>query len=94
VKFTVFLNKESTLKKKLTAEVVVLWVANCVVMFLFKSAVALVAAIPVLLLWNWLIPNILGMSAISFVQAWGLFLLASVLFKSNSAQKSKRMPSA
>ncbi len=31
-------------------------------------------------LWNWLLPTILGVKPISFVQALGLFLLSKILF--------------
>lgn len=34
----------------------------------------------VMSLWNWLIPGIFGLGAISFVQALGLLLLAKILF--------------
>jgi high-affinity Fe2+/Pb2+ permease len=35
----------------------------------------------VMLLWNWLMPEIFGLAAISYWQAWGLVLLAHILFK-------------
>lgn len=35
----------------------------------------------VMLLWNWLIPDIFGLKRISYWQAWGLFILSSILFK-------------
>jgi hypothetical protein len=34
----------------------------------------------VMLLWNWLMPNLFGLREISYWQAWGLFLLAKILF--------------
>jgi len=33
------------------------------------------------LLWNWLMPDIFGLGTISYWQAWGLVLLAHILFK-------------
>jgi hypothetical protein len=36
---------------------------------------------PTLLLWNWLIPTIFNLPYITFWQACGLNLLASILFK-------------
>ncbi len=42
----------------------------------------------VMLLWNWLIPDIFGLNAITYWQAWGLFLLTSILFKSMPGDKS------
>ena len=36
---------------------------------------------PTMLLWNWLMPNIFGLPYITFWQACGINLLASILFK-------------
>lgn len=41
--------------------------------FLAMSAV-------IMLLWNWLIPTIFNLKAISYLQAMGLFLLSRMLF--------------
>ena len=35
----------------------------------------------VMLLWNWLMPDIFGLKQINYWQAWGLFILSSMLFK-------------
>jgi hypothetical protein len=35
-----------------------------------------------MLLWNWLMPSIFGLPAITFWKAWGLIILAHILFKS------------
>ena len=42
--------------------------------------VALVLGLPLMLLWNWLMPNIFYFEEITFWQAVGLNLLASILF--------------
>ncbi len=34
-------------------------------------------------LWNWLMPEIFGLKEITYWQAWGLFILCSILFKGN-----------
>ena len=36
----------------------------------------------VMLLWNWLMPEIFNLQQISYWQAWGLLILSSILFKS------------
>ncbi len=36
----------------------------------------------VMLLWNWLMPDIFGLRRIDYWQAWGLVLLSHILFKS------------
>ncbi len=38
--------------------------------------------IVVMLLWNWLMPEIFHLPAIGYWQAWGLVLLSHILFKS------------
>lgn len=45
--------------------------------------VAVLFAIPTLLLWNWLMPLLFGLKTITLFQAWGVNLLTSILFKSN-----------
>ena len=38
---------------------------------------------PVMLLWNWLIPEIFGLSEITFWQAIGINVLCTILFRPN-----------
>ena len=47
---------------------------------LLMLAVILIGG-PLMLLWNWLMPTIFGLSEITFWQACGLQLLATILFK-------------
>jgi hypothetical protein len=42
----------------------------------------IIFAFPVMLLWNWLMPVIFGLTEITFFQALGLMLLCGLLFKS------------
>jgi hypothetical protein len=44
---------------------------------------AILLALPLQLLWNWLMPNLFNMPIITFWQALGLNMLAGILFKSN-----------
>jgi hypothetical protein len=48
------------------------------------SLVCLLLGLPLMLLWNWLMPLIFGLPGISFWQAVGLNLLASILFARTS----------
>ncbi len=50
--------------------------------------IGLIGGLPVLILWNWLMPEIFGLKSITFVQALGLSLLSSILFKSSSSSNS------
>ena len=43
----------------------------------------LLFGLPLMLLWNWLMPGIFGLPQIGFWQACGLQLMAGLLFKSN-----------
>jgi hypothetical protein len=62
-----------------------------IVSFVFMSLFyALLFAFPVMLLWNWLLPHLLGLPEIDFWQAAGLVLLTSILFKSSSYQSDER----
>lgn len=49
----------------------------------FLSIAALLLGLPLMWLWNWLMPNIFGLIEITFWQAVGLNFLASILFKSH-----------
>lgn len=52
-----------------------------VIGLLFLSAIIL--AFPTMFLWNWLLPDIFGVSKISIYQAMGINFLTHILFKSN-----------
>jgi len=44
----------------------------------------------VMILWNWLMPNIFGLTTITFWQAWGLVILTHIFFKSFPHHSSSR----
>jgi hypothetical protein len=58
----------------------------------FVGAIALVVAfsllfaVPVMLLWDWLMPTIFNLKEITLFQAWGLSALCGLLFKSNTSK--------
>lgn len=53
------------------------------------AVIALAAAVPLHFLWNWLMPELFGLKSIGYWQAWGLFWLCGLLFKSSSLSSSK-----
>ena len=57
--------------------------------FIFLAVFAAGAAV-VMLLWNWLVPSIIGWSVVRFWQAAGLLLLCKILF--GSFRKGGGMP--
>lgn len=59
---------------------IALFVLLAVAMFFAVSAV-------VMLLWNWLLPEILGLKAITFWQATGILILSKILFGGFSGKK-------
>lgn len=48
---------------------------------LVVAVIALVVAFPTMMLWNWLMPELFGLKAVTFWQALGLNLLTGILFK-------------
>ncbi len=44
-------------------------------------------SLPVMLLWDAVIPDIFGLGTITWLQAWGLSLLCGLLFKSHVTKK-------
>ena len=53
------------------------------------AVIALVLALPTMWLWNWLMPEIFGLKAISFWEALGLNMLCGILFKNGSISKGE-----
>jgi len=49
---------------------------------------ACLLALPVMWLWDWLMPELFGLTTITFWQALGLNLLSGFLIKSNSSNSS------
>lgn len=60
----------------------VLIIVSALAMYAFVSVVL---SIPVLLLWNWLVPTIFGITKITLGQAWGISLLCGLLFGQDSS---------
>ena len=49
---------------------------------------AVLTGLPLMLLWDWLMPTIFGLTTITFWQAVGLAFLCSILFKSSASSSS------
>lgn len=43
--------------------------------------IGIILAYPTMLLWNWLMPDIFGLTEITFLQALGINLLSDILFR-------------
>jgi hypothetical protein len=51
---------------------------------LFFGTIAIIVVLlgyPVMLLWNWLMPELFGLSEVTFWQAIGLNILCTILFR-------------
>jgi hypothetical protein len=59
------------------------------VVVMFLAFAALLLGLPLMWLWNWLMPELFGLKEINFWQAIGLNLIGSILFKSTSSSSSK-----
>lgn len=42
---------------------------------------SLVMAIPVMYLWNWLIPDIFSLRELTYWESWGILILTGFLFR-------------
>jgi hypothetical protein len=63
--------------------------AAIVLVVVFGFGLALIVSLPVMWLWDWLMPEIFGLKEITWLQALGLTFLCSMLFKSSVDTKSK-----
>jgi hypothetical protein len=62
-----------------------------IVVVVMVVAIGLLFSLPVMLLWNGcLVGAITGVNEISWLQAWGILVLAGLLFKSSDASVSKK----
>lgn len=66
---------------------VVLVIGAILLFGLLVLGFSLLFAIPTMLLWNWLMPAIFGLTKITFWQAFGINFLSGLLFKSSSSCK-------
>jgi hypothetical protein len=53
------------------------------------ALIALLSAVPLMFLWNWLMPSIFKLQTIGLLEAIGLSLMSSILFKSSISKSSK-----
>jgi len=44
----------------------------------------MILSLPVMLLWDWLMPALFGLGTITWLQAWGLSLLCNFLFRNHT----------
>jgi hypothetical protein len=59
-------------------------IAGIFTLILYLFVMAAIMSLPVMLLWDWLMPTIFGLGEITWFQAWGLMFLCGLLFKNSS----------
>lgn len=62
------------------------FIGSAITVFGLIILVSLVCALPVMWLWDWLMPTIFGLKEITLFQAWGLSALCGLLFKDNTSK--------
>lgn len=60
---------------------------NLVEVFVALFLIAAMMSLPVMLLWDWLMPKIFGLPEITWFQAWGLLWLTGILFRPSVFRK-------
>ncbi len=58
--------------------------AGIAVIALIAVFMGILVGFPIMWLWNWLMPVVFGLPKITFLQAWGMFVLSNLLLKSNN----------
>ncbi len=58
-------------------------IGKCIGLTISIGIVALVFGLPVMFLWNWLMVSIFNLPRVTFLQAFGLYLLCDLFFKKN-----------
>jgi len=66
-------------------------VAAVVTTTVITIAVCFLTGLVVMWLWNWLVPDIFGLTTITYWQGWGISVLSAVLFKRGSGGNYARM---
>ena len=59
------------------------------IVIMMYVAFAFVLSLPVMWLWNWLMPALFGLKTITWVEALGISLLCNFLFKGSSISLNK-----
>lgn len=79
------------MKKKRFIKNAIALIMSIIVTMMIAIVISLIAAIPVYFLWNWLIPDIFGLTTINFIQTVGLCFLVKLLLPSSSTvEKNKK----
>jgi hypothetical protein len=56
------------------------------------AGLALLFGLLVMVLWNWIMPEVFGVKPLTYWQSWGIVLLAHILFKAGRWNHERRRP--
>jgi hypothetical protein len=54
------------------------------------AVLAFLFGLLVMVLWNWIMPEVFGLKPLTYWQSWGIVLLAHILFKAGSSSSHDR----
>ena len=74
-------------KKRTRKETIMKTLQTIPLIIITVCVVAVIVAIPIMLLWNWFVPEVFGWKAIDFWQALALFVLCRLLFADGRGSK-------
>ena len=60
-------------------------ITELAMLVVFIAIYAVILALPTMLLWNWVMPDVFGLETIGFFHALGLNLLCGVLVRSRTS---------
>lgn len=65
------------------------WAGMIVGGAILAAGLAFLFGLIVMWLWNWIMPDVFGLKELTYWQAWGIVLLAHILFKAGGHRDSR-----
>ena len=59
-----------------------------VLIIVILALASFITGLLVMLLWNWLMPDLFNLPTISFIQGWGISFLSGLLFRTHTKVKN------
>lgn len=72
------------------SDTVVIAILTSLILLAVAAIVGILIALPLMLLWNWLMPSLFNLREIGFLEAYGLYFLSNILFKSSQSSNDKK----
>ena len=65
------------------------WTGMIIGGVILAAGLAFLFGLIVMWLWNWIMPDVFGLKELTYWQAWGIVLLAHILFKAGGHKDSR-----